>query len=81
MGQGKGSSMTDKIGAAFPGDLRDWLAVNATEKDIERHMGYEPKPSTGFMGVVMVPTFTVEQARYRCADAMLATRAGTGVGE
>lgn len=50
--------------------MRDWLAMNATESDIEHHQG----PWDHSSGSEPKPARTREEARYKFADAMLAAR-------
>lgn len=52
--------------------LRDWLAINATENDVWRHRQSEIGPNGELLGFC----YTIEQARYKYADAMLHARAG-----
>lgn len=52
-------------------ELRDYLALTAGENEIHRFRQYEKPPTGGEKR----PKYTVEQARYRYADAMLAARA------
>lgn len=52
--------------------MRDWLAVHASEVDIDRWRGWH----LNTLGVKQMPLRTVEQARYAYADAMLAAREG-----
>jgi hypothetical protein len=50
--------------------LRDYIAVRASEQDVENHRPYNADPSTG----QPIYTLTIEQAKYAYADAMLAAR-------
>lgn len=50
--------------------LRDWFAGQATDKEVEAHRGY----TATAWGGLMDPQRTIEQARYRFADAMIAAR-------
>jgi hypothetical protein len=50
--------------------MRDWLAMNAKESDIEHHQG----PWDHSSGSEPKPARTREEARYKFADAMLAAR-------
>lgn len=52
-------------------DLRDYLALTASDLDVSRFRAFERPP----IGGNKRPKYTVEQARYRYADAMLAARA------
>ena len=49
--------------------LRDFLAVNASEVDIDEHRKWHPTERGG-----MIMDSTREDARYAYADAMLAAR-------
>ena len=49
--------------------LRDYFAMRATEKDIEKHCVYVTSDDPG--DFIMTATYTREQARYRFADAMI----------
>jgi len=50
--------------------LRDYIAVRATEQDIENHRSYDIDPVSG----KPLYTMTVEQAKYVYAGAMLIAR-------
>ena len=51
--------------------LRDWLAINATGEEVARHRGAYPNPAGGSR---IMYKYSIEQARYRYADAMIEAR-------
>lgn len=51
-------------------DLRDYIALTAGAEEIHRFQQYGVPP----MGGQKRPKYTIEEARYRYADAMLAAR-------
>lgn len=63
----------DYVEEATPTELtlRDKIALEAMDDDIDRHRGWY-RPLEG--GLTRKPMYTIEEARYRYADAMLAAR-------
>jgi hypothetical protein len=72
---------TDDGGPAFPCvdarnfvstgmSLRDWFAANASEQDIEEHLGGKISPKTGRK----MDCLSREKAKFAYADAMIKAR-------
>jgi hypothetical protein len=50
--------------------LRDWFAANASEQDIEEHLGGKISPKTG----LNINCLSREKAKFAYADAMIKAR-------